>query len=85
MPLLHCVHQKLIRLLSNNNEQPVPITSLECQWNKLRQQKDSKAKVSDVKFKKHVYGSQVNHTLEPIDTFDPRPDEYKSTATEHLL
>jgi len=40
----------------NDIEQPVPITSLECKWNKLCQQKDSKAQVSDVTFKKHIYG-----------------------------
>ena len=26
----------------------------------------------------------MQYTLEPIDTFDPHPDEYKSTATKKL-
>ena len=27
--------------------------------------------VSDVSFKKHVYGRQVQHTLQSLSTYDP--------------
>jgi len=64
--------------------QPVPITSLECQWSKPRHRKDSKVEVSNVAFKKHIYGRQRKHELEPINDFDPRPDEYKGTASQKL-
>jgi len=64
--------------------QPVPVTSLECQWNKRRRRKNNKAEVSNVAFKKHVYGRQRKHQLEPINDFDPRPEEYKNTASQKL-
>lgn len=38
--------------------------------------------VSDVSFKKHVYGRQVQHTLQSLSTYDPRPSEYHGTAPQ---
>ena len=69
---------------NSSSVQPVPITSLECQWSKPRCRKDSKVEVSNVSFKKHVYGRQRKHELEPINDFDPHPHEYKGTASQKL-
>lgn len=46
--------------------------------------KDSCMKVSDAVFRKHVYGRQVKHTLQPLSDFDPRPTEYHGTAPQLL-
>ena len=40
--------------------------------------------MSEVAFKKHVYGRQVKHTLQSLATFDPRPSEYHGTAPEQM-
>ena len=69
---------------NSSSVQPVPITSLECQWSKPRCCKDSKVEVSNVSFKEHVYDRQRKHELEPINDFDPRPHEYKGTVSQKL-
>ena len=58
----------------------LPVTSFACQWNVPRKRKESSAKISDLTFKKHVYGCQRKHTLSSLSDFDPRPVEYKGTA-----
>ena len=38
--------------------------------------------VSEVGFKKHVYGREVKHTLQSLSAYDPRPSEYHGTAPQ---
>ena len=40
--------------------------------------------MNNVAFKKHIYERQRKHKLEPINDFDPRPDEYKGTTSQKL-
>lgn len=69
---------------SSTPEEPLPITSYECEWKKTRKRKESAMAVSDVTFQKHVYGRQVKHTLKPLKDFDPRLAEYHGTAPRLL-
>ena len=56
------------------------ILPVACQWNVPCKRKESSVKISDLTFKKHVYGCQHKHTLSSLSDFDPRPVEYKGTA-----
>lgn len=62
-------------------QEALPVTSFPCQWNVPRKRKERSAKISDLKFQKHVYGRQQKHVLQPLHEFDPRPTEYRGTAS----
>ena len=40
--------------------------------------------MSQAKFQKHVYGKEKQYAIQPLETFDPRPTEFKGTATACL-
>ena len=40
--------------------------------------------MSEAKFQKHVYGQERKHNISELESFDPRPDEYKGTASSLL-
>ena len=40
--------------------------------------------MSQAKFQKHVYGKEKQYTIQPLEMFDPRPTEFKGTATACL-
>lgn len=69
---------------SSVEEEPLPITSFACAWKAPRKRKDTKAKVSEISFNKHVYGRQTKHTYQSLVNFDPRPEEFRGTAKEQL-
>ncbi len=62
----------------------LPITSYACQWKVPRKRKDSTMLMSDASFHKHVYGRERKRSLKPLEDFDPRPVEYRATATDRL-
>ena len=37
--------------------------------------------MSEAKFQKHNYGKQAKHQVLPLESFDPRPEEYRGTAS----
>jgi hypothetical protein len=44
--------------------------------------------ISEAKFQKHTYGRQPKHQIVPLESFDPRPEEYRGTARsglDHIL
>lgn len=69
---------------TEDEEAPLPITSYACQWKLPRKRKESDARISDLTFKKHVYGRARKHNLNPIKDFDPRPPEFRGTLGSHL-
>ena len=62
----------------------LPVTSYQCQWVQPRKRKESCTKMADASFRKHVYGRERKHSLQPIEDFDPRPSESIGTETSRL-
>ena len=62
----------------------VPITSMINRWKPPRKRKESSLMMSEAKFQKHVYGRERKHNISELESFDPRPDEYKGTASSLL-
>ena len=62
----------------------LPVTSYACQWKPPRKRKQSNLAISEAKFVKHVYGKTSRRSFESIEDFDPRPVEYRSTASLNL-
>jgi len=65
-------------------EEELPVTSYPCQWKPPRQRKQSNTRISDVSVEKHTYGKQKKIELLPLEEFDPRPPEYRDTASSQL-
>ena len=40
--------------------------------------------ISETKFQKHVYGREIKHNTSELESFDPRPDKHKGTASSSL-
>ena len=40
--------------------------------------------MSQVKFEKHTYGNERQQNIQPMEMFDPRPMEFRGTATASL-
>ena len=40
--------------------------------------------MSQAKFEKHTYGKERQYNIQPLEMFDPRPIEFKGTATASL-
>ena len=65
-------------------DEALPITSFACEWKIPRKRKENNSKMSDIAFKKHVYGRHVKHNLQSLSDYDPRPTEYHNTAQDQL-
>lgn len=92
--LLHALEAMTKRLLwskaststeERGDDEVLPVTSYACQWNVPKKRKESSLPFSEAKFAKHVYGKSKKKPLKDIESFDPRPLEYKGTAEAHLL
>ena len=68
----------------SDGETPLPVTSYPCKWKLPCKRKESNLKMSEAKFEKHVYGKPKKRELQPLETFDPRPEEFQGTATDML-
>ena len=68
----------------DDSEDELPVTSYRCQWVQSRKRKESNAKMADASFRKHVYGREHKHAMQPIEYFDPRPPESRGTEKERL-
>ena len=62
----------------------VPVTSMINSWKPPRKRKESQMMMSEAKFQKHVYGREIKHNILELESFNPRPDEYKGTASSSL-
>lgn len=40
--------------------------------------------MSEAKFQMHTYGRQAKHQILPLESFDPRPEEYHGTTAASL-
>ena len=69
---------------TTSQEETLPVTSFACSWKAPCKRKESNAKISEICFKKHVYGRQVKHNLQSLNDFDPRPSEYREMAQTQL-
>lgn len=67
-----------------SDDEVLPITSYACQWKIPRKRKESALHMSEATFHKHVYGRERKRNLKPLETFDPRPSEFKGTAGANL-
>ena len=66
------------------SDSSVPVTSLINSWKPPRKRKESTLMMSEAKFQKHNYGKQAKHQVLPLESFDPRPEEYRGTASASL-
>ena len=66
------------------DEEFVPITSQLCKWNVHRKRKSSTLPIATVEFEKHDYSKQVKRKVKSLEDFDPRPPEFRGTATRRL-
>ena len=69
---------------STDQASAVPVTSLLNSWKPPRKRKESTMTMSDASFQKHTYGRQPKHQMLPLESFDPRPEEYQGTARSNL-
>ena len=53
-------------------------------WKPPRKRKESTMMMIQSKFQKHVYGREKDYTIQPLEMLDPRPTEFKGTATACL-
>ena len=68
----------------DEDPEPVPVTSLPCQWKPPRKRTKSNFKMSDATFEKHIYGRTKKAKLLPIENYDPRPEEYRNKIDIHM-
>ena len=68
----------------DDSEDELPVTSYKYQWVEPRKRKESNAKMADASFRKHIYGREHKHAMQPIEDFDPRPSESRGTEKERL-
>ena len=70
--------------VDDDNADSVPCTSLPCQWKPPRKRKESNLKMSDATFEKHMYGHTKKIKLQPIEDYDPRPEQYRNKTDGHM-
>ena len=70
--------------VQDSQEEALPITSFACKWKAPCKRKESKAKIADISFKKHVYGHQTKHNFQFLSEYDPRPTEFRGKAQDGL-
>ncbi len=63
---------------------PVPCTSLPCQWKPPRKRKESALRISDACFEKHEYSKPVKRKSISVEDFDPRPQKYRGQVNSRL-
>ena len=69
---------------SAEDDEAVPVTSLECQWRRPRKRKESNLKIADATFQKHVYGRERKREFQSLKDFDPRPSELCGNAMDQM-
>ena len=70
--------------VENESDTVVSPTSLLNSWKPPRKRKESTMMMSQAKFEKHVYGKEKQYDIQSLEMFDPRPTEYRGTATNFL-
>ena len=65
-------------------EESLPVTSYSCLWKPPRKRKQSNLPIAEAKFEKHVYGKAKKRFVKAVETFDPRPIEYRGTVKPEL-
>lgn len=69
---------------ATEEEEILPVTSYLCQWKVPKQRKESNMKMSEAVFKKHEYSKPEKRSVQSLETFDPRPPEFRGTASQRL-
>ena len=67
-----------------DDDEAIPVTSLECQWKRPRKRKESNLKIAEATFQKHVYGQEQKREFQSLTDFDPRPSELRGNATDQM-
>ena len=67
-------------------EDNLPVTSYLCQLKPPRKRKEERGHSSNAAahFHEHTYGKPKKRVVKQVEDFDPRPNEYKRTASYHL-
>ena len=67
-----------------NSEEVVPVTSRPCEWKPPKKRKESTMALSDTSFEKPECGKEKKRKLEPLEDFDPHPEEFRGIACANL-
>ncbi len=59
--------------ISDNEDEPTPVTSLPCQWKPPKARKDSTLPIASTSFEKFDYRKPVKRKIKLVEDFDPRP------------
>ena len=62
----------------------MPVTSQLYQWKVPRKRKESTVTIMESVFQKHDYNKPEKKQAKLLDDHDPRPSEYRGTASERL-
>ena len=65
-------------------EQAISVTSYLCQWKVPKSRKESTMPMSEAVFEKHDYSKQRKRKIQPVEDYDPRPPEFRGTASARL-
>lgn len=65
-------------------EEELPVTSFLCQWKAPKSRKESTMPMSEAVFVKHQYSKPKKRKIESIEEFDPRPPEFRGTASKRM-
>lgn len=68
----------------DEEESLLPITSQLCKWKVPKKRKDSNIAMSEAVFQKHDYSKPAKKKMKPLESFDPRPLEYRGTTASRL-
>ena len=67
-----------------SSEDELPCPSRPCEWKKPKQKKESTLMIDKAEFVKHDYAKPVKKKMCHLDDFDPRPLEFRGTASSRL-
>ena len=68
----------------DDHDDDLSVTSLPCKWKVPQKCKHQALQVSKAHFDKLEYGQFSKYCMQSLDSYDPRPDEFRNTSAERL-
>ncbi len=65
-------------------QEDLPVTSKLCKWNVPKGRKDCSLTMMGLTFSKHDYSKPNKRSIKVLEDFDPRSQEFRGTACQHL-
>lgn len=62
----------------------ISVTSRPCQWKHPKKRKESTLRIAEATFVKHDYSKPTKRKVASVEEFDPRPPEFRGTASQRL-